>query len=274
MNKQSGVYKITNTCNGNFYIGSSIDLGMRFYSHKLTLRNGNHCNSYLQRAWNKYGENSFVFVTLLLCDKEKLAYYEQRCLDVLKPGYNISVCVEAFSRGLKQSDETREKHRISSAGRKHSEETKAKIGAQSKGRIPSADARAKMSASRTGEKNYMYGKTISDEVRERLRKANTGRHPSDETRAKMSAAGIGKHNCLGYKHTDEARANMSAAGKGRVFSEEHRRKIGEANRRRTLSEETRRKISEAKKGKPLPPRTEEHRMRISAGLQRHYGTAE
>ena len=53
----SGVYCIQNKINGKVYIGStSRDFETRFKEHKrLLLENRHHC-SYLQRAWNKYGE--------------------------------------------------------------------------------------------------------------------------------------------------------------------------------------------------------------------------
>jgi len=58
----SGVYCIQNKINGKVYIGStSRDFETRFKEHKrLLLENRHHC-SYLQRAWNKYGEMAFEF---------------------------------------------------------------------------------------------------------------------------------------------------------------------------------------------------------------------
>ena len=65
---KSGIYKLTNLINGKFYIGKSLDVESRKYSHYYTLRRNKHGNAYLQRAWNKYGEDNFEFSIL---EKEK-----------------------------------------------------------------------------------------------------------------------------------------------------------------------------------------------------------
>src|SRR5438093_11494316 len=93
-NTASGVYIIKNKVNGKFYIGSSKDLRHRFNEHKFYLNKGIH-RSALQFAWNKYGEVSFEFGVLELCEEEVLLQREQHYLDLYKPfvdcgrGYNI-----------------------------------------------------------------------------------------------------------------------------------------------------------------------------------------
>lgn len=61
MKPKRGIYKILNKTNGKFYIGSSINIPKRWWEHKKRLRLGIHQNIHLQRAWNEYGEESFVF---------------------------------------------------------------------------------------------------------------------------------------------------------------------------------------------------------------------
>ena len=57
-----GVYFIKNKINGKFYVGHSIDIKYRFRRHLYELkRNIHHCQ-YLQRAWNKYGEENYEFI--------------------------------------------------------------------------------------------------------------------------------------------------------------------------------------------------------------------
>lgn len=108
-NKISGIYKITNKVNGKFYIGSSIDIEDRcenhYYSHRKMLNRGEHYNNHLQNAWNKYGEENFIFEVIELYpssietkdkkNKTRLLILEQKYLDILTPwkkeiGYNIS----------------------------------------------------------------------------------------------------------------------------------------------------------------------------------------
>lgn len=56
------IYCIQNKINDKCYIGqSSISIESRQYSHLLSLRNDNHYNDYLQRSWNKHGEDAFQF---------------------------------------------------------------------------------------------------------------------------------------------------------------------------------------------------------------------
>src|SRR5258706_4141008 len=59
-----GIYKIINVVNNKFYVGSAIDCKRRKTRHFSELRNGVHKNRHLQAAWNKYGEQAFVFVVV------------------------------------------------------------------------------------------------------------------------------------------------------------------------------------------------------------------
>lgn len=91
--KICGVYKITNIVNGKFYIGSSNNVKNRWYQHKRKLNEGKHGNSYLQNAWNKYGDANFKFEIVEECDPAIQFEREQFYLNELNPfgdnGYNI-----------------------------------------------------------------------------------------------------------------------------------------------------------------------------------------
>jgi len=63
-----GIYKIINTYNGNYYVGSSKNIHRRWNEHLKKLKSDNHQNVILQRAWNKYGENNFKFEVIETCD--------------------------------------------------------------------------------------------------------------------------------------------------------------------------------------------------------------
>lgn len=107
--KQCGVYKIINAITGDFYIGSSNNIDSRMYQHRYELSKNKHGNPHLQRAWRKYGEQAFVFETILLCDPENQLYYEQVCIDTLKPTYNIAKTAGAPLLGITMPEETRKK---------------------------------------------------------------------------------------------------------------------------------------------------------------------
>lgn len=86
---KSGIYKILNKINNHCYIGSAVNIKSRFATHKNHLKNNKHHSLYLQRAWNKYGEESFEFIILKECNKENLLEAEQSYFDEINPEYNI-----------------------------------------------------------------------------------------------------------------------------------------------------------------------------------------
>ena len=79
-----GIYTITNLVDGKYYIGSSITIEERLKKHKRTLLNNKHHCKYLQRAWNKYGEDKFKFdivLNLNHCTEKIIRAVEQEILD-------------------------------------------------------------------------------------------------------------------------------------------------------------------------------------------------
>lgn len=219
--KSSGIYRITCTATGKIYIGSSINLHKRWLEHCGGLRRGDHGNQKLQRAWDKYGAQSFIFEVLeLVLIPEFLTAREQYWIDKLKPfgdnGFNM-----APTAG-------------STLGRKFSPETKKKIADAQRGKKESPETRAKLSAMRKGQPMpWLVGRKQSPETREKNRIAQLGntrrlgiKHTA-ETRAKMSAnstiKGKPAHN-RGSKHTPEAIEKIRLANIGRVKSAETRAK--------------------------------------------------
>ena len=64
----SGVYQIRCIPTGKIYVGSAVNLSKRQRDHVNSLRQGDHENVYLQRAWDKYGEENFEFTVLEFVD--------------------------------------------------------------------------------------------------------------------------------------------------------------------------------------------------------------
>ena len=60
--KICGVYKIENSVNGKYYIGSSNNIYRRWKEHIKLLNKNNHHSPHLQFAWNKYGEKILSFL--------------------------------------------------------------------------------------------------------------------------------------------------------------------------------------------------------------------
>jgi group I intron endonuclease len=88
--KMIGIYRIRNKANDNAYYGSSKNIKKRWYRHRYDLSLGVHANIVLQRAWDKYGENEFVFEVIEECLLENLHSTEQKYLDSC-PVYNIGL---------------------------------------------------------------------------------------------------------------------------------------------------------------------------------------
>jgi group I intron endonuclease len=192
----SGVYQLKNKINNDIYIGSTVNLRKRKAMHFHLLRKNEHHNSFLQKAFDEYGEENFIFEVLLYCDKQFLTYYEQKLLDKFVPEYNISTNSES-NIGIKLSQETRDKMSKSHIGKKASEETRKKIAENSKN--ISDETRKKLSESRKGEKHHFFGKHLSKEHIEKLIESHTGQIPwnkgipcTEETKNKISIAKVGK----------------------------------------------------------------------------------
>ncbi len=101
---KSGVYKITNIVNNKCYIGSSYDIHIRFNRHINDLKGQKHHSILLQRAFNKYGIENFIFETILNCAVEETIQVEQYLLDYYQPAYNIRKIADS-NRGIKRSEE-------------------------------------------------------------------------------------------------------------------------------------------------------------------------
>ena len=86
--KISGVYKITNTVTGKFYIGSSKNVKQRWMQHKKP-STWNKCpNSPMYLDMKRYGKDKFDFQILAEVEIDKLKETEQKFIEMLKPTYN------------------------------------------------------------------------------------------------------------------------------------------------------------------------------------------
>jgi hypothetical protein len=98
---KGGIYRIVNLKNGDSYIGSSNNLLRRNKEHWRLCKSGSNHSILLQKAWNKYGEESFKFEILARCPIEYLFKLEQWFVDNLNPKYNICKQDVSVPIGLK-----------------------------------------------------------------------------------------------------------------------------------------------------------------------------
>jgi group I intron endonuclease len=99
--KPAGIFQVRNTVNGKILLGSSLNLEGPLNSHKFMLTIGRHRNELLQKEWNEYGADKFIFETLEVVKvkddpdfnlSDELTLLEQIWLEKLQPfgdkGYN------------------------------------------------------------------------------------------------------------------------------------------------------------------------------------------
>jgi len=129
MNKIVCVYKITNTENGNQYVGSTLNgFDWRKRKHLRELKNGKHHNRHLLNAFNKYGEQCFLFEILEVVEfPNLLVELEQKWINQLNPIYNVMKADIKSHIGVKRSIETRKRISNALTGKIMLDETKQKL---------------------------------------------------------------------------------------------------------------------------------------------------
>jgi len=188
-----GIYWIRNKIDGKYYIGSSIDIERRWNQHKQDLRADDHLNSHLQNAWNKYGEESFIFEVIKeIEDDSNLILIEQGYLD------------NGFSKGILYNIAQK------AGGGNFGEEVNDKISKALKGRVsptkgmifPQGNLKLRQYLKIHG--SHLKGKILSEEHIQKV-KLGLARH------YEMHAGPMkGKH------HTKDTKIKMSRARKGKT----------------------------------------------------------
>jgi group I intron endonuclease len=119
---KTGIYKITNTNNSKFYIGSAaISFKKRYNDHISSLKNNKHRNRHLQHSFKKYGLDCFIFEIIEIC-KEEIIAKEQYYIDTLNPHYNIARNVTSPMLGRKMNEESLARMSKFRKGKKFSKE--------------------------------------------------------------------------------------------------------------------------------------------------------
>jgi len=213
-----GLYKIINKKNGHWYIGSTImSFARRLQTHRGLLRKGIHANPHLQNAYNKFGEDSFIFEIVKYSYKNSFIREEQRIIDrhLGKPYfYNISKDASAPMTGRHHSPESIIKIRASS--RKRAKEIGECTRRHRLGTKHTAKTIRKMKKSalkRDDSKRIAVLKSL--EVRQKISKTTKGRKRPPEVLAKMKV----------IQQSKSYRRKMSLIKKGICPSEETKKKM-------------------------------------------------
>jgi group I intron endonuclease len=186
MKLRCGIYYIQNINNNKIYVGSAVDILSRWRLHRHHLNKCTHHNKYLQSAWNKYKEDSFVFgLVEFVIDKNYLLEREQYWINHYNScnrehGYNLAPTAGSM------------------LGFNHSDETKKKLSLFFKGNVP-----------------WNKGKKWSEQYRQNFMKGKES-EKYKQTRRKKSD---------GFRHTEETKKKISEASSKRILSNETKRKI-------------------------------------------------
>lgn len=117
---KSGIYRIECIGNGKFYIGSAVNLYKRLSDHRQGLRKNKHHCRYLQNAYNKYGEDSFLVRVLFECN---ISEFKEKEVEQIEFYFNQGLAMNSTrdyqgSHGMIFTEERKRKISESNMGRK------------------------------------------------------------------------------------------------------------------------------------------------------------
>lgn len=166
-----GIYGIHCSENDQWYVGRSRHIYERWMHHISKLRNQRHKNMHLQRAFDKYSEDSFSFTILEECELDRLAereFFWVKELNSMLNGFNSTSGGDTGDLILKE--DTKEKISKSLKNRIFTDEHRQKLSEANRRRFQ--NPREKERASRDMKSRWENGET-------RNKLAAKGKKPKD-----------------------------------------------------------------------------------------------
>lgn len=172
--REPGIYCIENKEAHKKYVGQSVDIKDRRRRHLSDLKHNAHCNDYLQKARNKYGEDGFDFYVLEHCDNgllnEREDYYIQLYNTMDRDyGYNLK------SGGQDHNYLSLEVRQKISKANKEAYQNNSFLKDQRKIDALNQWANPQIKEKIMGENNGMYGKHHSEETRKKMSEMKKGK---------------------------------------------------------------------------------------------------
>jgi group I intron endonuclease len=260
-----GIYKILNLTTKKVYIGSSTNIEKRIKRHLMELKNNNHYNIHLQRAYNCDGKDAFCFDVLEECGEEILTEREEYYINVLNAiecGYNMNPKGNRPPSwlGKKHKESTLLKMSKAQKGKKISQYVKDVASSTHKNKTISKEHIEMLKRINSGSGNAMYGKSFMDiwvqkygkeEADIRLKRKNEkarsimlGRTVSAKTKAKLS----GKNSHMFGKKLRDVWVQKY----GKEEAEVRYEKWKKSNLGRKASDETKKLFSQQRMGNTNP----------------------
>lgn len=158
-----GIYQIRNLVNQKKYLGSTVAEGgfyIRWSIHTSDLKLGKHHSIHLQRAWNKYGAEVFVF-------------------EIVEP---LTRSVDMGDEEWKEHYLSREQHYLDTVLFAHNEDQSlfhqlgyniCRVAGSSLGRRHTEKAKAKMSKAKIGKQPWL-GKKHTNESKKKISEGHKG----------------------------------------------------------------------------------------------------
>ena len=245
---RSGIYAITNVHNGMRYVGSAVNIRRRWNRHRKELQFGAHYNNHLQRAWDKHGQDAFIFSVIEECSRECLLDREQAAIN-FKADYNH--CRVAGSQlGFKQSKATVEKRALSLKSIFSDPEYRARLSVRKKQALTDPRYREKLSlAAKRRWENKDAIKRQSDTAKAQWNNAAARERFSAESKARWADPNL--------------RAKMLAATKLALSTPEVRAKIVDAQKAAWANPDLLVRQAAISKAKWADP---DYREKVAAGI--------
>jgi group I intron endonuclease len=236
ISRTPSIYQIRHVESGRVYVGSTVNPRKRWGEHIRELRGGTHHSSYLQHAWDKHGEEAFMFEVIepvlfveLLIEREQY-WIRALCAAERSHGYNV-LPAAGSPLGAKRTDEERAKMSERSKTQFSDPAQRAKASVAQKKRFTDPEERARRSEQATAQfvdpsaraRHSERAKAAFADPAARIRQSQraTAQFADPEERAKMSERAKAQF-------ADPAqRAKASAAQKKRFASPEERAKLSE-----------------------------------------------
>ena len=196
-----GIYRIKNLKNKKCYYGSSKNIEKRWRTHSNNLKNGKHHNIHLQRSWDKYGEDNFVFELVEECNETILLELEQKYLD-LNPEFNIGIKSSGGDNLTKNPNKEDIVRKMTQSVRKRyelmSEDERKEKHSQPMDKNPNwkggtsfkyCECGVKISPTnnscincrdKSGEKNPFFGKQHTEETKQKLSEKRKGTYNGEQ----------------------------------------------------------------------------------------------